>query len=66
MFNVEVNYEKGNKKSDSASSVSFVTLNMYGISVQLGPKLEVRVRKIYMRILLRLLIQNGMIFHRLD
>ncbi|XP_063427422.1 uncharacterized protein LOC134710933 [Mytilus trossulus] len=43
MFNVEVNYEKGNKKSDGASSVSFVTLNMYGISVQLGPKLEVRI-----------------------
>ncbi|XP_052105125.1 uncharacterized protein LOC127738077 isoform X2 [Mytilus californianus] len=43
MFNVEVNYDKGNKKSESASSVSFVELNMYGISVQLGPKLEVRV-----------------------
>lgn len=52
MFDVQVNYYKGQKTSDGAAMVEYVLLEMYGMVIQLGPHRHVMVcvlnRNMYM------------------
>jgi hypothetical protein len=52
MFDVQVNYYKGQKTSDGAAMVEYVLLEMYGMVIQLGPHRQVMVcnlnRNMYM------------------
>jgi hypothetical protein len=43
MFDVQVNYYKGQKTSNGAAMVEYVLLEMYGMVIQLGPHRQVMV-----------------------
>lgn len=42
-FDVEVNYDKGDKSSQNAAFINYVILKIYGAEIQLGPGFQAKV-----------------------